>query len=34
MLKSKEFWYGFLIAYVVAIFLPPSRFLSMRGKNT
>jgi hypothetical protein len=33
MLKNKNFWYGFLIAYVVAIFLPPSKIMGSRGKK-
>lgn len=32
MLKDKNFWYGFLIAYVVAIFVPPAKFMG-KGKR-
>ena len=32
MLKDKNFWYGFLIAYVVAIFLPPQKLMG-KGKR-
>lgn len=33
MLKDKKFWAGFLVAYLVAIFLPPQRVLSMGRKK-
>jgi hypothetical protein len=32
MLGSKTFWIGFLVAYAVAVVLPPKRLLSM-GKR-
>lgn len=32
MLKDKKFWVGFGLAYLVAIVLPPQRFLSMGRK--
>lgn len=33
MLKDKRFWVGFLLAYGLAIVLPPSRVLSMGKKK-
>jgi hypothetical protein len=32
VLKRKDFWVGFLVAYVLAVFLPPSKLLGgMKG---
>lgn len=31
MLKDKKFWFGFLLAYGLAIVLPPTRLLSLGG---
>lgn len=33
MLSNKNFWLGFLAAYALAIFLPPTRILSMGKKS-
>lgn len=33
MLKDKRFWAGFAIAYLLAVVLPPTKFLSM-GRKT
>jgi hypothetical protein len=34
MLKDKKFWIGFLLAYGLAVILPPARLLAMgRKKN-
>jgi hypothetical protein len=32
VLKDKKFWVGFLVAYALAVVLPPSRLLA-RGKK-
>lgn len=32
-MRHKTFWLGFLIAYGLAFFLPPSRVLSMGKKK-
>lgn len=34
MLKDKRFWFGMLLAYGIAVFVPPSRFLSMGKKSS
>ena len=35
MLKSKPFWVGFLLAYALAIVLPPTRLLAAgKRKNS
>lgn len=33
MLKSKVFWVGFLVAYGLAYFLPPTALLKGRKKS-
>lgn len=33
MFKNKNFWYGFLIAYFIAVFLPPSKLLGGAGRK-
>lgn len=33
MLKDKRFWLGFLLAYALAIVVPPSKILSMGRKS-
>ncbi len=34
MLKSRQFWIGFLAAYLLAMWLPPRRVLTMgKGKG-
>lgn len=30
MLTDKRFWFGFMIAYAIAIFLPPRRLFGRR----
>jgi hypothetical protein len=31
MLTNKTFWIGFLVAYGLAVFVPPTRFLKRKG---
>ena len=33
MFSNKTFWYGFLIAYLVAVFFPPQRLMSLGKKS-
>lgn len=33
MLKDKKFWYGFLVAYLVAVIYPPQRLMGLGKKN-
>ncbi len=33
MLKDKRFWLGFFLAYGIAVFVPPTRLLSMGRKS-
>lgn len=33
MLKSKQFWIGFALAYALAIVLPPTKLLSLGRKS-
>lgn len=33
MMKDKRFWIGFLLAYALAIVLPPTKLLSMGRKS-
>lgn len=33
MLKDKRFWIGFILAYGLAVVVPPTRLLSMGRKS-
>lgn len=32
MLTSKAFWIGFMVAYVLAVFLPPTKLMGKKKK--
>lgn len=33
LLKSHQFWVGFVAAYLLAVFLPPSKLMSGKGRR-